>query len=80
MFGSSYYVNSGETARPAFDNPVGTSLSTNDILFTGSPKHAGVTSLNEDAQVIAFWSKSAVFAFTYEYGDGRVYYQAITKN
>jgi hypothetical protein len=75
--GCSLYANSGGTARPAFDNPFGTSLSTSDILFTGTPSHAGVTSLNEDARVIAFWSTSAVFAFTHEYGDGRVYYQAI---
>jgi hypothetical protein len=78
-FGCSNYVNSGGTASPAFDNPFGTSLATKDILFTGTPSHAGVTSLNDDSQPIAFWSTGAVFAFTHEYGDGRVYYQAITE-
>jgi hypothetical protein len=78
-FGCGNYVNTGGSASPAFDNPFGTSLSTNDILFTGVHGHAGVTSLNEDSQPIAFWDSGAVFAFTHEYGDGRVYYQAIVE-
>jgi len=77
-FGCSNYINTGGTANPAFDNPFGTSLSTKDILyFNEIPGHAGVTSLNKDSQPIAFWNAGAVFAFTHEYGDGRVYYQAI---
>lgn len=85
--GCSRYANSGGSAHLAFDNPFGTSLSTNDILpfitptgdilTTASPSHAGVTSLNEDSQPVAFWSTGVVFAFKHEYGYGRVYYQAI---
>ena len=78
-FGCSGYVNAGGTASPAFDYPFETSLSVNDIIFTGVPAHAGVTSLNENATAIAFWSSGEVFAFTYEYGDGRIYYQAIVE-
>ena len=78
-FGCSKYLNTEGTVHPAFDNPFGTELLTNDILFSGEiPWHAGVTSLNADSQAIAFWNSGAVFAFTHEYGDGRVYYQAIT--
>ena len=74
--GCSRYANSGGSARPAFNNPFGTSLSTNDILVTSEiPWCAGVTSLNEDSQPIAFWSSGLVAAFTHEYGAGRVYYQ-----
>jgi hypothetical protein len=32
--------------------------------------------MNPDAQVIARWSNGPVFAFTHEYGNGRLYYQA----
>jgi hypothetical protein len=78
-FGTSNYVNCGGTASVAFDNPFGTSLSTNDVVYKSeSFGYAGVTSLNEDAHLIASWIAGAVFAFTHEYGDGRVYYQAIT--
>jgi hypothetical protein len=74
--GCSQYANSGGSTRPAFDNPFGTSLSTNDILVsTDIPWCAGVTSLNDGSQPIAFWSSGIVAAFTHEYGDGRVYYQ-----
>ena len=85
--GCSRYANSGGTARLALDNPFGTNLSTNEILpfetstgeilTTASPSHAGVTSLNEDSEPVAFWSTGLVFAFKHEYGYGRVYYQAI---
>lgn len=85
--GCSRYANSGGTARLALDNPFGTSLSTNEILpfktstgeilTTASPSHAGVTSLNEDSEPVAFWSTGVVFAFKHEYGYGRLYYQAI---
>jgi hypothetical protein len=78
-FGCSGYLNTGGTASPAFDNPFGTSLSTNDMLFSGSFGPAGVASLNDGSQPIAFWDIGAVFAFTHEYGDGRVYYQAIVE-
>jgi hypothetical protein len=78
-FGCSDYFNTGGSAYPAFDNPFGTSLSKSDVLFTGVPTHAGVSALSEDAEAIAFWSSGAVFAFTHEYGYGRVYYQAIVE-
>jgi hypothetical protein len=79
-FGCSTYLNTEGTVHPAFDNPFGTSFSTKDVLLTKEILwHAGVTSLNEGSQPIAFWNSGAVFAFTHEYGDGRVYYQAKVK-
>lgn len=79
-FGCSGYLNTGGSARPAFDNPFETSLSESDILFTGVPTHAGVSSLSADSTPMAFWDSGEVFAFTREYGYGRVYYQAIVEN
>jgi len=78
-FGCSGYLNAGGSARPAFDNPFGTPLTRSDILFTGVPTHAAVSSLSADTTVIALWSSGEVFAFTHEYGSGRVYYQAIVE-
>jgi hypothetical protein len=78
-FGSSNYINAGGSVAPAFDNPLGTSLKKSDVLFNSArPTYAGVTSLVADTEAIAFWSSGAVFAFTKEYGAGRVYYQAFT--
>jgi len=59
----------------------------------GGFSYAGVYSLNANATAIAFWDSGmeywdsgiafrgprAVFAFTHEYGHGRVYYQAIVE-
>ena len=79
-FGASTYVNAGGISRVAFDNPFRTSLSSNDVLFTtGSYSNAGVKSLSSGATAVAFWDSGAVFAFTHEYGAGRVYYQAAFK-
>ncbi len=85
--GCSLYANSGGTVSLALNSPFGTALSAEDILpietTTGlmvteaSPSCAGVTSLNEDSQPVAFWSTGLIFAFTHEYGYGRVYYQAL---
>jgi hypothetical protein len=76
--GCSLYSNAGGTVNPAFDNPLGTSFSTSDILFSNEIWwHAAASSLNEDSQPIAYWDSGTVFAYTYEYGDGRVYYQAL---
>jgi hypothetical protein len=83
-FGSSYYINAGGLAITAFDNPFGTSLQENDVVLrTSGFTYAGVHSLAGTAQAIAFWSSGvifggAIFAFTHEYGAGRVYYQAYT--
>lgn len=75
-FGASTYANTGGIARVAFDDPFCTSLSVNEVLYTGIFGHAAVTSLRNDSETIAFWDSGEVFAFTHEYGTGRVYYQA----
>jgi hypothetical protein len=80
-FGCSHYINAGGSVSPAFDYPLGTSLTKSDIIFStdGGYGHAGVYALNNDSQAIAFWSPNVVFAFIHEYDNGRVYYQANLK-
>ena len=76
-FGSAYFVNSGGTAKLAVDNPFGTSLlSQNKFYHIDAYSCYGLTSMSNDTKVIALWNDGAVFAFTHEYGKGRVYYQA----
>ena len=75
-FGSSTYVNAGGPVRVAFDNPIGTTLSTSEVLITGVPSNAGFKFLSSGATAVAFWDSGAVFAFTHEYGAGRVYWQS----
>ena len=78
-FGAGTYVNAGGNSRVAFDNPFGSNLSTNEILYTSAPNDASVGSLSSNAKPIAYLDSGQVFAFTYEYGLGRVYYQAHLK-
>jgi hypothetical protein len=78
--GCKQYTNAYGTARTTANNPFGTSILTSDAIFTSVPElfgYAGVTALDSDTQVIAEWSTGPMFAFTYEYGKGRVYYQAV---
>ena len=77
-FGASGYVNDGGTAYVAVANPLGTSFNIGDPLFADSMhySYAGVTGMSADSQVVALWDDGNTFAFTHEYGQGRVYYQA----
>ena len=74
-FGASTFLNRGGSTRTAFDNPFGTSLTTDENLITCSPSASAITSLSSSANVIAVYDSGEVFAFTNEYGAGRVYYQ-----
>jgi hypothetical protein len=76
-FGSASFVNSGGTANLVTDKPLGTSLeSQSQIYHIDAYGCYALTSMDDDAQIIARWSNGPVFAFTHEYGKGRVYYQA----
>jgi hypothetical protein len=76
-FGASSYVNTGGTAYAAVANPLGTSLNLGDPVFAypGCSEDA-ITGMSADSQVVASWGDGNTFAFTHEYGQGRVYYQA----
>ena len=75
-FGASRYSNDGGTVRVAFDNPFDTSLLTIDKAYFSGSSEAAISSLSSNAKPIAYWDSGKVFAFTHEYGAGRVYYQA----
>jgi len=76
-FGSAAFVNSGGTANLVMANPLGTSLESQSTVYHIDAYGCyALASMNEGAQVIARWKDGAVYAFTYEYGNGRVYYQA----
>jgi hypothetical protein len=76
-FGCRYYVNTGGTARATVNNPFDTAILINDTLVTTDGySAAAVSTPSNSTQVIALWDGGAIFAFTHEYGEGRVYYQA----
>jgi len=74
-FGCRFFANTGGVARAVVNNPVGTSLHANDVVYTRDTSGGkAVVELNSNAQVIARWDSGEVYAFTYEYGEGRVFY------
>ena len=76
-FGSASFVNSGGTANLTVDKPFGTRLEAQSKVYHIDAYGCyALTSMSNDAQVIARWADGAVYAFTHEYGNGRVYYQA----
>jgi hypothetical protein len=76
-FGASCYVNTGGYANVTVDNPFGLPLIKGDTLAEGTkPTGASVTGLNSDSEVLAEWGTGEPFAFSHQYGAGRVYYQA----
>jgi hypothetical protein len=80
-FGASVFTNVAGIARLAVDKPFGTDFAYGDTVYMGvHASEKAVTSLNSNARIIAAWegSSNCVFAFIYEYGKGRLYYQAET--
>ncbi len=75
-FGASIYLNRVGSSRVAFDNPFDTTLVSNEVLYTGLSSNAAIGSLSNEAEAIAYWDSDKIFAFTHEYGAGRVYYHA----
>lgn len=76
-FGASCYVNARGYANVTVDNPFGLPLMKGDTLVEGRDYiFASVTELNNDSQTVAEWGTGETFAFSRQYGAGRVYYQA----
>ena len=78
-FGANTYTTGAGPSRVAFDYPFGTSLNTTDIIYINTSGEACVSSLNNEANPIAILDSGKVFAFTHEFGAGRVYYQSIVQ-
>jgi hypothetical protein len=71
------YFNTGGYANVTVDNPFGSSLMAGDTLIEGAGEsNAGIYEPYNGSQVIAEWQTGCAFAYTYQYGQGRVYYQA----
>ena len=71
------YFNTGGYAIVTVDNPFGTSLLIGDTLFEGTGEsNAAVLNPYNGSQIIASWNRGCTFAYTYAYGQGRVYFQA----
>jgi len=76
-FGYWTYINVGGSAHVCNDNPFGTSILASDSLFsTEFFSAASVHGSINDTNVVAKYDHDAVFAFTHEFGYGRVYWQA----
>jgi hypothetical protein len=75
-FGAQTFLNTCGDATLVVDNPFGTELRIDETVYTGFGSEKAISMLSHDSQVVAFWQSGSVFAFTHEYGDGRVYYQA----
>ena len=83
--GAGSYRNGGGEAKLLVDSPFGTGLTRSDVLLLGSLSCGSMTQLDSDAEPLAVWSQplqswvteTLVFAYTYEYGAGRLYYQSI---
>ncbi len=76
-FGSSQFANSGGSANLVVDKPFGINLENGTTVYHIDAYGCyALADLNSDATVIARWADGLVYAFTYEYGQGRVFYQA----
>lgn len=80
-FGGGYYNCADGYVEIMVDNPFGTDLLRGDMLFEGVGDYASINLLHNDTQIIAQWQnqleyRRGTFAFTHEYGQGRVYYQS----
>jgi hypothetical protein len=74
-FGAGIFANTNGNAMLTVDAPFGTQLANEEIVYSGGGSEKAVTMLKSEAQVIAKWDSGLVFAFTHEFGKGRVYYQ-----
>jgi hypothetical protein len=79
-FGGGIFQNQFGQANLVVDNPFGTDLARGDVVYTGCVgNEKSITSLSSSVRVVAMWEGSNyAFAFTHEYGSGRLYYQGET--
>jgi hypothetical protein len=79
-FGGGIFQNQFGQANLVVDIPFGTDLVRGDVVYTGCVgNEKSITSLSSSAHAVATWEGSnCAFAFTHEYGSGRLYYQGET--
>jgi hypothetical protein len=77
ILGCGTYDNSGGNATVTVNNPFGTNLLAGDTVFqTSGYSNAAEWNTYVGSNVIARWEDGSIFAYTFQYGQGRVYYQA----
>ncbi|MGD0803386.1 MAG: hypothetical protein ABSA11_04855 [Candidatus Bathyarchaeia archaeon] len=74
--GASSYYNVEGRVLISVNNPLCTSLHFNQTVFMGPWSQSALFDLQPGAIPVAVWTEGGVFAYTYEHGSGRVYYQA----
>ncbi|HEX2013687.1 MAG TPA: hypothetical protein VLA68_00530, partial [Nitrososphaera sp.] len=75
------FTGSGESATASVENPLGTGLQVGDLLMQQALDESGaiwVNDLQTGAVELAEYSSGNVFAYTYEFGEGKVYFQGAT--
>lgn len=75
------YTGPGESAFVSSDNPLETDLIAGDLLKQQAESERGaqlVYTLEPGAVIVAEYSGGGIYAYTYNYGAGRVFYQADT--
>ena len=71
------YVNTGGCAVVTVNHPFDLPLLVGDTLVEGAgDSSAALRDLAEGARIVAAWEQGYTFAYSYEHGQGRVYYQA----
>ena len=69
----------GESVAVSMDNPLGTSLQEGDVLKQQAPEQSGavwVGDLEPGASMLANYSSGKAFAYSYQYGQGKIYFQS----
>ncbi|HEY7506143.1 MAG TPA: hypothetical protein VH621_00930, partial [Nitrososphaera sp.] len=69
----------GESVAVSMDNPLATNLQEGDVLKQQAPEQSGavwVDDLEAGASMLANYSSGKAFAYTYQYGQGKIYFQS----
>jgi hypothetical protein len=73
------FSGAGDSVTISMDNPLGTSLLEGDVLKQQAPEQSGavwVDSLEPGAGMLANYSGGKAFAYSYQHGQGKVYFQS----
>ncbi len=69
----------GENVTVSMDNPLGTNLQEDDVLKQQAPEQSGaawVDDLESGAVRLAEYGSGNAFAYSYQYGQGKIYFQS----
>lgn len=76
-FGGAQFVNTGGAAKLVVDKPFEINLENGTVVYQINAYGCyAISDMNSGTKIIALWSEGLVYSFIYEYGKGRVFYQA----